>query len=98
MLSCSPAQAARRSDSGPGASRWSSAPACRRIARICARLSSMLVRAPAALATVHHQTTHHGSLSVSSAALRQLQDNSKKREALGVAGLIWGAKRWEWAG
>ncbi len=43
MLSCSPAQAARRSEADPGGSRASSAPTCRRNAKICCRVSSSRV-------------------------------------------------------
>src|SRR5919108_4543966 len=35
MLSCRPAHATRRRERDPGGSRWSSAPTCRRNARIC---------------------------------------------------------------
>jgi hypothetical protein len=40
MLSCRPARAARRSEDRPGGSRSSSAPTCRRHARICDRVRS----------------------------------------------------------
>src|SRR6516164_4817842 len=48
MLSCSPAQAARRSERRSRGSRASSAPTCRRNARICGRVRSsrVLVMSP----------------------------------------------------
>lgn len=85
MLSCSPAQAARRTECRPGGSRSSSAPTRRRNARICGRVRSsrvlpthprLLAHQPWAgsdlpiLRLARHNRRGHRSSSVSSSRAR----------------------------